>query len=276
MPPIRKEQVTAGRILTAATGFMAQGGYDYTLNPYFGCTFSCNYCYASNFSQGRDRGAAWGEWLEVKQNAAQLIRKHTPLNGKAVYMSFVTDPYQPEEKEARVTRGVLEALAEQHPGVRLVVQTRGPLLLRDLDLLNVIAAQGTVQINVTVTTDDDQIRRAFEPSCASILRRMQMVKMCADAGLSSVITVTPMLPIRNVQAFAETLLSSGANKVILQPFHQETSGPNLRGTQRSALETLTGMNLTLADLKSQGNQLWKLLKSGGMPVGIGAEGFKAP
>jgi toxin-antitoxin system PIN domain toxin len=111
----------AASILTRATGFMSD--YDFTLNPYSGCGFGCSYCYAAFFSRDAQRSDSWGRWVEVKQNALEkLNRMRTSLTGKAIYMSSVTDPYQPIERRLLLVRGLLEALAEQQP--RLVVQTR--------------------------------------------------------------------------------------------------------------------------------------------------------
>ena len=83
-------------ILTRATGFM--DAYDYTLNPYSGCSFGCTYCYAAFFSRDIEKQKSWGNWVTVKENAAALLKKRKPgfLDGKRIYMSSVTDPYQPD------------------------------------------------------------------------------------------------------------------------------------------------------------------------------------
>ena len=85
-------------ILTKTSGFLSE--YDFTLNPYSGCSFGCTYCYAAFFSRDAEKVATWGQWLTVKENAVQLLRKRKSdsLNGKRIYMSSVTDPYQPIEK----------------------------------------------------------------------------------------------------------------------------------------------------------------------------------
>ena len=116
----------AREVLTAATGFM--DAYDFTLNPYSGCSFGCTYCYAAFFSRDTQRRDSWGYWVSVKENAAALLAKRPPgaLDGKLIYMSSVTDPYQPVERELRLTRRLLETLAERHRP-KLVVQTRSPM-----------------------------------------------------------------------------------------------------------------------------------------------------
>ena len=93
--------------LTKATGFV--DGYDYTANPYSGCTFSCAYCYAANFAVRRDAEMSWGSWVDVKQNFLEAFggrHEAGSLDGKRIYMSSVTDPYQPVERTLELTRGV--------------------------------------------------------------------------------------------------------------------------------------------------------------------------
>ena len=101
--------------------------YDFTLNPYSGCSFGCTYCYAAFFSKTREQRDRWGYWVMVKENALELLerRKRGALDGKRIYMSTVTDPYQPIERQLDLTRGLLEVLADRH-SPKLVVQTRSP------------------------------------------------------------------------------------------------------------------------------------------------------
>ena len=131
----------AREILTRATGFMAE--YDFTLNPYSGCAFGCTYCYAAFFSHSAQRRDTWGLWVEVKANAVELMMRRGvgKLDGKCIYMSSVTDPYQPVERTLELTRGVLQVLADRHKP-KLVVQTRSPDVVRDCDLFRQIEKQG--------------------------------------------------------------------------------------------------------------------------------------
>ena len=109
-------------ILTKATGFI--GGFDYTLNPFSGCAFGCSYCYAAFFPRDPELRAGWGNWVSVKQNVvSKLQRMRTSLDGKRVYMSSVTDPYQPLDREVQLVRSLLPAMADR--GLEPVIQTRG-------------------------------------------------------------------------------------------------------------------------------------------------------
>ncbi|MCY4243807.1 MAG: radical SAM protein [Gammaproteobacteria bacterium] len=208
----------ARAILTRAGGFLS--GYDFTLNPYNGCSFGCTYCYAAFFSRGGFYPDDWGKWVRVKENAVALLEKHKPgsLGGKLIYLSSVTDPYQPLEKKLRLTRALLEALAAHKP--KLVVQTRSPMVARDCDVYQRIEqAGGRVQVNMTITTDDENIRRAFEPSCPSNAVRMGAIGQVAQAGVDACITMTPLLLVSNPDGFVKDLSATGVKKFIAQPFH---------------------------------------------------------
>src|SRR5499427_1475625 len=92
------EQITARSIFSPATGFIRRGGFDWTCNPYLGCTFGCVYCYAMFLPQNRRPKEDWGRWFTAKRNAVALAERRAPkLAGHAVYLSSVTDPYLPAE-----------------------------------------------------------------------------------------------------------------------------------------------------------------------------------
>lgn len=221
--------VDSKSILTPCSGFI--GAYDFTLNPYSGCTFGCSYCYAAFFARSPGERDEWGQWVKVKQNALDLLqrKRRKPLVGKTIYMSSVTDPYQPIERELELTRSLLEELLCYHE-VRLVVQTRSPLVTRDLDLLAQFPA---VQVNMTVTTDDDAVRKVFEPTCASIPARLRAIGEVAAAGIGACITMTPLLPVADAAAFAEQLRVTGVAKFVAQFFHAE-HGHFVAGTRETA------------------------------------------
>ena len=206
-------------ILTRATGFMEE--YDYTLNPYSGCFFGCTYCYAAFFSRSAELRDLWGNWVTVKENGPEVLasRKVGNLDGKRIYMSSVTDPYQPIERQIGLTRRLLEVLVERHKP-KLVVQTRSPDVVRDCDLFSAIQDKGgRVQVNMTVTTDDEDIRRTFEPSCPSNMARIRAIGEVAAQGIDTCITLTPLLLVRDPDQFADDLLETGVTKFIVQPFH---------------------------------------------------------
>ena len=223
-------------ILTRASGFM--GEYDYTLNPYSGCSFGCTYCYAAFFSMSREKRDSWGHWITVKENAvSKMARFKRSLDGKLIYMSSVTDPYQPIERKLKITRRLLEILAERHKP-KMVVQTRSPLITRDCDLFRRIEGNGgRVQINMTVTTDDEDIRHTFEPYCPSNSVRMRAISEIVDSGIDACITMTPLLMVKNAHTFSESLLKTGVRKFIAQPFHFQR-GKFVASTRDEAFEIM--------------------------------------
>lgn len=215
-PHTAVEYRQASSILTKPSGFI--DAFDFTLNPYSGCTFGCSYCYAAFFARSDDLMENWGRWVQVKDNALDLLKKKRkrPLDGKVIYMSSVTDPYQPIERKLELTRGILEELVTYHPDVRLVVQTRGTLVTRDLDLL---ARFKHVRVNMTITTDDEGVRKAFEPTCPSIPQRLDAIRRVQESGVAACVTLTPLLPVKSPERLAAMLLETGVKRFVVQDFH---------------------------------------------------------
>lgn len=251
-------------ILTKASGFM--NAFDYTLNPYSGCTFGCTYCYAAFFSRTEEMRNQWGYWVQVKENALTLLKKFRdkPLTGKTVYMSSVTDPYQPIEKDLEITRAILEELINYHQPY-LVIQTRSPLVARDIDLLKNFEK---LQVNMTVTTDDEKVRKAFEPHCSSTSARLSAIKKVTNAGIKTCITMTPLLPIADARSFAETLLETKVEKFVVQPFHPDR-GKFVAGTRENALNVIEEMGWSL----SKYQEVLEVIKTYIPQIGEGKKGF---
>src|SRR5262249_8148461 len=157
----------------------------------------------------------WGGWFKAKTNAVELARKQAPkVAGQAVYMSSVTDPYLPAERSLRLTRGILEAMIPHQP--RLLVQTRGPLVVRDFDLMKQFHA---VRINMSIPTDSEEVRQAFEPKAPPLERRWQAVTAAREPGLPVSSCVTPMLPLENAEAFVRRLVEFKPDVLVVQDFH---------------------------------------------------------
>lgn len=254
-------------ILTKASGFM--DSYDYTLNPYSGCSFGCTYCYAAFFSRNKEKMDNWGYWINVKENAVSMLKKKRkkPLKDVVVYMSSVTDPYQPIEKKIKITRQLLQEFADYH-SIRLVVQTRAPLVTRDIDLFKKI---GRVQVNMTITTDSEEVRKVFEPLCPSNKVRLKAIKEINDSGIQSCITMTPLLPVSDAQQFAMDLKSTGIKNFIIQPFHK-TKGKFIAGTRDSALAILARYDWN----DTTYSKILRELRQHFPDIGVGKEGFAPP
>ena len=223
---LKIETYDARQLLTPGNGYLRD--YDYSLNPYVGCSFGCSYCYAAFFAPF-ERQASWGDWVRVKRNAAlKLSRVRRSLEGRTIYMSSATDPYQPIERRLELTRSLLPMLAER--GARLVVQTRSPLVSRDIDLLSEF---DQVCVNFSVTTDSEEVRRAFEPRNPPIPERLRAARMIADAGIPVTITITPLLPVADPRGFAERVAATGACRFVVDQF-VETAGHFRAGTGEAA------------------------------------------
>lgn len=207
--------IEARSIFSPATGFIRRGGFDWTCNPYVGCTFGCAYCYAMYLPQNRRPLGDWGRWFTAKKNAVELARgRAAKTAGRSVYVSSVTDPYQPVERGLGLTRGILEELVPHQP--RVLIQTRGPLLVRDIDVFSRFDA---IRINVTIPTDSEDVRRAFEPKSPPLERRWRAVAEAKAAGLQVGVCVTPMLPLADPVAFAGRLAELAPDVLTLQDFH---------------------------------------------------------
>ena len=266
-------------ILTRASGFM--GEYDYTLNPYSGCSFGCTYCYTAFFSMSREKRDKWGHWITVKENAVgKMERFKRSLDGKLIYMSSVTDPYQPIERKLKITRDLLEILAKRHKP-KLVVQTRSPLVVRDCDLFHRIEDNGgRVQVNMTVTTDDEDIRRTFEPYCPSNSERMRTIAEIVNTGIDACITMTPLLLVRNAHDFVKSLLETGVKKFIAQPFHFQR-GKFIASTRKEAFAMMakklgSAPSSFREDYLKHYKAVFNVLQENLPTLGEGKKGFAPP
>ncbi len=270
----------AREVLTKATGFMDE--YDFTLNPYSGCSFGCTYCYAAFFSRDVQKRDDWGYWVSVKENAVDLLAKRKPgaLDDKLIYMSSVTDPYQPVERELKLTHRLLKILAERHKP-KLVVQTRSPDVTQDCELFRRIEDNGgRVQVNMTVTTDDEDIRRTFEPSCPSNRLRLRAISKVQDAGIDACITMTPLLLVSNPTAFADSLRDTGVRKFIAQPFHFQR-GKFLANTRDKAFDLMAqklgcDRQSFRTEYIKHYKQVFDVLKTTLPELGEGKAGFSPP
>ncbi|MBN9122681.1 MAG: radical SAM protein [Planctomycetes bacterium] len=238
------ELIESRSIFSPATGFIRRGGFEWTCNPYVGCTFGCAYCYAAFLPQNRRPPAEWGKWITAKKNAAELARKQArKVAGQCVYMSSVTDPYQPVERSLMLTRGILESLTPHQP--RLTVQTRGPLVARDIDVLKDFRS---LRVNVSVPTDSERVRRMFEPKAPPLETRWEAMRQLKDAGIAVGVCVTPTLPVENPNAFAERLADFAPAVLVCQDFH-DASGRFGADTGAEARRLLAEIGWGLADYR---------------------------
>ena len=164
--------------------------YDYVINPYTGCQYGCTYCYARFMKRFTGHKERWGEFVDVKINAAELLQQE--INKKPagrVWISGVCDPYQPLEKRYELTKKCLEIL-RQHDWPA-TIQTKSALVLRDMKLLR---GSGKIEVGLTITTRDEKVRQLFEPNAPSSQERIEALEELHLAGIKTFAMIAPMLP----------------------------------------------------------------------------------
>jgi DNA repair photolyase len=173
--------------------------YDYVINPYTGCQHGCTYCYARFMKRFTGHKEPWGEFVDVKINASDLLQVEIKRKKRGrVWVSGVCDPYQPLEAQYKLSRRCLEILGQHNWPV--AVQTRSPLILRDIDILK---GARDFEVGFTVTTMDDGIRKLFESSAPPIKDRINALDVLHRAGIRTYAMIAPMLP--GAESLAEAL-----------------------------------------------------------------------
>ncbi len=163
--------------------------YDYALNPYTGCGHRCVYCYAAFMKRFTGHRERWGEFVDVKINAPELLEKEAARKRRGrVWVSGVCAPYQPLEKRYRLTRKCLEVLARR--GWPFTVQTKSDLVLRDVDILK----RADCEVGITITTADDTMRKIFEPGAPPVDRRLEALAALHTNGVKTFAMIAPILP----------------------------------------------------------------------------------
>ncbi|MEM3038787.1 MAG: radical SAM protein [Thermoplasmata archaeon] len=185
--PIRDGSV---RLISCSRALTKSGlsDVDYALNPYYGCAHGCLYCYAPDVLRC-ERGIDWGNWVEARVNISRRLKKEIEEVGNSVIgLSTVTDPYQPAEKQLELTRACLEVISESDAS--LMVMTKSPLILRDIDILGQIK---NVEICVSVTALDEHISLLFEGKLPGPKARLSVLERFSRAGFRTDAMVSPLL-----------------------------------------------------------------------------------
>jgi DNA repair photolyase len=171
--------------------------FDWSLNPYMGCVHRCTFCYVRAFERRADRPSddRYGTSIRVKVNVAEVLRRELARPSwepAPVAIGAATDPYQPAEGRYRLTRGCIEALAEARNPFSII--TRGPMIVRDIDVLVEAARRASVSVTFSIPTLDDEVWRKTEPSTAHPRQRLKAVAKLVDAGIKTGVGMAPVLP----------------------------------------------------------------------------------
>jgi len=163
---------------------------DYVINPYVGCTHACAYCYARFMKKFTNHTEPWGQFVDVKINAPDLI----PLNskkyrGKKILIASVTDAYMPLEKKYGLTRRILERLTSLQPNLSIL--TKSNLVVRDIDIIKKFEH---CEVGFTITSTQENIRQGVEPEACTYEQRIQALEHIHSAGLETYVFIAPILP----------------------------------------------------------------------------------
>ena len=164
--------------------------YDYAINPYVGCSHSCRYCYAAFMRRFTGHKEKWGEFVDVKINAPELLAREIKRKRMGrVWVSGVCDPYQAAEKRYKLTRRCLEILLENQWPV--TIQTKSSLVLRDIEILEKFK---DIEVGFSITTADEKIRKLFEPGASPIKERIHALDVLHSRGIRTFAMIAPLLP----------------------------------------------------------------------------------
>ena len=168
-------------------------GSDYVINPYVGCPHRCMYCYAEFMKRFSNHDEPWGTFVDVKIRSTST----RPINlaGKNVFLSSVTDCYNPLEEKYELTRKLLQQL--RYSGAAITILTKSALVLRDLDLLKKINGSTKAVVQMTLTTFDEGLCRKLEPNVSTTRERFEALKIFREEGIPTVVWLCPLLPFIN-------------------------------------------------------------------------------
>jgi DNA repair photolyase len=213
------EEIQAKSILNPTGGFLAS--YTHSLNAYQGCAFgkgSCPYCYVRAMPIQRFASFPWGEWVKAKVNAPDLLQRELEaakrkgtFGSLRIFMSTATDPYQGVEGRLKITRRILEVFAASGDFGLLVVQTRSPMIERDVDVLQQLGSRAA--ISFTIETNREEVRRQITPTSPSIERRLATLERLTRAGLKTQAAISPVLPC-DAEIFADLIAARATRAVV--------------------------------------------------------------
>jgi DNA repair photolyase len=209
-------------------------GFKWSLNPYMGCVHRCTFCYVRHFERRSDRPSddRYGTSIRVKTNVAEVLRRELARSSwehEQVAIGAATDPYQPAEGKYKLTRACLEVLRDASNPFSII--TRGPMIVRDLDVLVEAARRAHVAVTFSIPTLDEDVWRRTEPSTAHPRQRLRAITRLVEAGIDARVGMAPILPgisdrpeqLREVVQAARAAGATGiwANLLFLRPGTRE-------------------------------------------------------
>ena len=225
LPPLKTEVMKDSSRTIITRNNSPDISFSQSINPYKGCEHGCIYCFArpTHAYLGLSPGADFESKLFAKPNAAELLARELSAPGyvpKIIAMGTNTDPYQPTEKRMRITRSILEVLRDFNHPVGIV--TKSALILRDLDILAPMAAEGLAKVAVSVTTLDRKLARTMEPRASTPPKRLEAIRALVEAGIPTSVMFAPVIPALNDDELEDVLTAAkdagalGAGYVLLR------------------------------------------------------------
>ncbi|MGH2429340.1 MAG: radical SAM protein [Candidatus Limnocylindria bacterium] len=172
-------------------------GFEWSLNPYTGCAHRCAFCYVRGFERRADRPSddRYGTSVRVKVNVVEVLRRELARRSwrrDMVAVGAATDPYQPAEGRYRLTRGCIVAMGSARTPFGII--TRGPLVIRDIDVLSDASRRADVRVSVSIATLDESLGARLEPGVAPPRQRLRAIRALTDAGIAAGVALAPVLP----------------------------------------------------------------------------------
>ncbi len=276
--PFQVFEAPASSILSATSGFIAEAGFTHSLSPARNCTFGCSYCYVPSLRiYGGLKQADWRHWGQFttfKSNAPELLRRRLSGN-QIVYCSPLVDPYQPAEETELMMPRILDELLSCPPKT-FVIQTRGPLIVRDLARLVQLGERTTLRVSFSITTNRESVRQTYEPHCATLDCRLKAIQELRRAGITTFATLAPILPC-DPEELAGIALEATDQDIIGDPLHVRSVKP--RGaTTREAAFVISGRRgfSEWLDPQFQSDvveRIGRTVESAGRRFATGTEGF---
>jgi len=244
-------------------------GIDYVINPYIGCRFACKYCYASFMGRFVNKSIAdWGEYVYAKINAPQLLKKEVAKlknkgQGKEIFFSSVTDPYQGVEAKYKLTRQCLKILADFGFKGVISILTKSDLVLRDIDIFKQLR---NVTVGLTVTSTDDAISRYFEKYAPSVTKRLAALQVLNKNGIRTYAFIGPVLPHfvaqpDELKRLFHKLSQSGTKDIFIEhlnlaPYIRKRLLTEMKGTDQKILD-----KFYVSQLKTYRQELESMIQS---------------
>jgi len=276
--PFEVFHAPARSILSATSGYIAEAGFTHSLSPARNCTFACSYCYVPTMriygGLKPEDWRRWGQFTTFKSNAPELLRREL-REDQIIYCSPLVDPYQPAEESEQLMPEILRELLARPPKI-FVIQTRGPLIVRDIAKLADLSRRTTLRVSFSITTNREAARKLYEPHCATIDCRLKAVRELRRAGITVFATLAPILPC-DPEELAGIALDATDQNIIGDPLHVRAVKPRGATTRDAAVAISEKHGASKwfdpAFQREAVDRIGSVVRRAGRRFGVGTEGF---